>query len=148
MKISDKITLKEAANITMGHEGLRLKVYIDTVGVPTVGYGHALHVGSVIPKEAADIIFLHDYNNAVKDLNDVLPIEHITGPVRLAALTDMMFNLGKTRFCGFKKMIKAVKNNDYKTAAKEAKNSKWYTQVKTRGERIVKMIETGLYTEE
>ena len=37
------------------HEGLRLEVYEDSEGVLTVGYGHALHVGSRISKGVANI---------------------------------------------------------------------------------------------
>jgi lysozyme len=61
----------------------------------------------------------------------------------MKGLTDMIFNLGSTRFRKFKKMIKAIKNNDWELAGEEAKDSKWYKQVGKRGEEIVKQLKEG-----
>ena len=43
--------------------------------------------------------------------------------VRQRVIVDMMFNLGKSRFLGFKKMIDAVKADDFAKAADEMKDS-------------------------
>ena len=53
----------------------------------------------------------------------------------------MSFNLGLTGLRKFKKMKAALDNDDYRTAAAEAKDSKWFKQVKSRGPRTV-----GLFT--
>ena len=53
------------------------------------------------------------------------------------ALTNMMFNLGKTRFKKFKNMINAINNKDYEKASKEMLNSKWAKEdVPNRATRI------------
>ena len=49
------------------------------------------------------------------------------------AVLDLAFNLGRDKLNTFKKMRKALENDDYNTAAAEMKDSKWFDQVKTRG---------------
>ena len=60
--------------------------------------------------------------------------------VRVAIL-DLAFNLGRSKLNTFKKMRKALENDDYNTAAAEMKDSKWFDQVKTRGPRMVGIMQ-------
>ena len=59
------------------------------------------------------------------------------------ALIDMIFNLGKTRFLTFKKMIAAIREGDFVRAAEEAKNSRWCRQVGERCEDVYRMLTTS-----
>ena len=54
---------------------------------------------------------------------------------------NMMFNLGLKRLGGFRKMKAAVEIGDYKEAAEQMKDSRWYRQVKTRAVRLVRRME-------
>ncbi len=56
------------------------------------------------------------------------------------ALVDMRFNLGPGRFRHFKKMIAAVKDQDFGKAAAEMKDSRWYQQVGLRAKTLVNMM--------
>ena len=56
-------------------------------------------------------------------------------------LVDMRFNLGPNRFRHFKKMIAAVKNQDFAQAAAEMKDSRWYSQVGQRARTLVNMMQ-------
>ena len=56
-------------------------------------------------------------------------------------IANMMFNLGRTRFCKFKNMIEAINKNQWQKAAQEMKNSLWYRQVTNRAERLIKRME-------
>ena len=124
MKIEEYITK---------HEKMVLKPYTDTVGKLTIGVGRNLDDNGISKDEALYMlnndlkIVSNDLHNIFEDFN-YLPYD-----VQLA-LTDMMFNMGKPRFLGFKKMIAAIKNKDFKEAARQAKNSKWCKQVGTRCE--------------
>lgn len=64
---------------------------------------------------------------------------------RQQAVVCMIFNIGPNGFLKFKKMIAALKNEDWATAANEAEASRWYEQTKGRGKRIVKLIREGIY---
>ena len=54
---------------------------------------------------------------------------------------DMLFNLGLPKFKKFKRCIAAIKENDFKEAAKQVRNSLAYVQAKSRYERIAKELE-------
>ncbi|WP_284317262.1 lysozyme, partial [Methylobacterium gnaphalii] len=75
-------------------EGVRLKAYRDSVGVPTIGYGHTRGVmlGQVITQAQADAFFLDDL------ASHALPIlTCITVPVadhERDALISIAFNIG------------------------------------------------------
>jgi len=55
-------------------------------------------------------------------------------------LVNMGFNLGPDKLGGFHKLKAALDQQDYKTAANEMKDSKWYGQVKDRSKRLVKRM--------
>ena len=144
------------------HEGKKSKVYIDTKGHPTIGVGFNLdRTGAKAKIEAlgldyakvksgeqelseANIMSLlnDDMDTAVADCQAVFPKFTDLSDVRQRVLADMMFNLGKAKFEGFKKMIAAIKGGDFAKAADEMENSQWYVQVATRGKILVKMMRT------
>jgi len=51
-------------------------------------------------------------------------------------LIQMCFQLGGQGVRGFKKMLTALEKSDFKTAAKEMLNSKWYKDTPARCERL------------
>jgi lysozyme len=55
-------------------------------------------------------------------------------------IANMMFNLGYPRLERFRNMREAVNEKDYEKAADEMIDSKWYTQVPNRAERLVKRM--------
>jgi lysozyme len=128
------------------HEGFRDKVYFDTEGVPTIGYGHAFLVGSKLPIWIIEALFWMDHAEAVKgyeslglDLSDA----------RRAVVVNMIFNLGLTRFLGFKETIRALRAGNYIKAAAEMLDSKWARQVGPgRSEELAQMMRTGLWPNE
>ena len=60
--------------------------------------------------------------------------------VRKAVLLDMCFNIGYNGIMKFKKMWFALGNREYTQAANEMKDSKYYTDVKSRGVRNVRIM--------
>ena len=131
----------KAADLIRIHEGLRLKTYTCTAGKLTIGYGHNLDDNG-ISKDMAEFILQRDIEDAEAHLKQYFWFEDLD-PGRRAAITDMMFNLGSTRFSGFHNMIIALGEGDFETAAKEAEDSKWFKQVGKRGETIVRIIRSG-----
>ncbi len=49
----------------------------------------------------------------------------------------MMFNLGYPRYCKFKKMIQAIKDEDWLEAGNQMQDSRWYKQVTNRADRLI-----------
>ena len=115
------------------HERMVLHPYTDSVGKLTIGIGRNLDDNG-ISKDEALLMLNNDLKIVSNDLHSIFEdFSYLPYDVQLA-LTDMMFNLGKPRFLGFKKMIQAIKDKDFKEAAKQAKDSKWCKQVGSRCE--------------
>ena len=55
-------------------------------------------------------------------------------------LCDMAYNLGETKLKGFKKMLSAVERGDYRIAADEMRNSKWFNQVGNRSKYLSELM--------
>jgi lysozyme len=83
--------------------------------------------------QVAIIDFESLYSDCRSNINDV----------RAEALTNMAFNLGKTKLLKFRKMNAAIRRNDWMEAAHQAVSSLWYGQVGNRAKRIVKELATG-----
>lgn len=126
------------------HEEYRQRIYLDTEGVPTGGYGHAFILGSPLPESIWCQIFHHDYQQAVRDY-EVLDLD--IDPVRRAVVIDMLFNLGLPRLLKFKNTLAAIRAGDWEAAAKGMENSKWYGQVRLRAVELVRMMRTGEWTQ-
>lgn len=104
-------------------EGLRFKVYKDTRGIFTVGYGRNLEDRGITINEA-EIMLDCDVNQAVSDLVDIFPNFFDMSENLRVVLVSMMFNLGKSRFLTFKKFIQAVKSNNKQAMMYGLLNSK------------------------
>ena len=123
------------------HEGLRLKMYTDTVGKQTIGYGHNL-TDMPISQEAAEQIFLDDLQIAVNDLMNAKPVVDSLSPERFGVLADMCFNLGISKLLGFKKMWAAIEAGNFDLAAEEMCRSKWAIQVGRRATELAHTMRT------
>lgn len=103
-------------------EGLKLKAYLDTAGIPTIGYGHTkgVKIGQTIAKDKADQFFEEDYNDAVSQLKSVVKVPLTQG--QQDALVSFVFNLGIGRL-KTSTLLKKLNNGDTRGAAIEF--SKW-----------------------
>lgn len=125
-------------------EGLRLTAYKDTVGVWTVGYGHA-HVapGTVWTEARAEAALIADVKQHNAELAKDLPWIARLDPMRRRVLQNMAFNLGVKGLLGFKNTLAMIQAGDYAGAAKGMLNSLWAKQVKGRAVRLAEQMRTG-----
>ncbi len=79
---------------------------------------------------------------AIADAKSVVKSFDLLSDVRKRVVTDMVFNLGKTKFSKFAKMLSAIEDKKFDDAAKEMKDSKWCEQVKTRCTTLQTMMKT------
>jgi len=125
------------------HEGYATKVYRDSEGNLTCGYGHLLALGSPVSKEIAEMFFQADMGIAY-DIYRGLYLD--LDPVRQAALINLCFNMGDgpTGIRDHDKMLDALQAQDWIKAAWELKNNSiWWYQVGRRGPDIWSMLMTG-----
>ena len=139
------MTHDEICSMIKRHEGCSARVYLDTVGIPTGGYGHAFLPGSPVSLSASEAFFRDDMQSAIVDYERLLvraDIPHLD-PVRRAVLIDMLFNLGLPRLLTFKRMLTALSESNFKRAAAEMLDSKWADQVAGRATELAEMMRTG-----
>lgn len=135
---------KEIMDEIKRHEGYSDTVYFDSIGVPTVGYGHALLQGSKIPAVVADLLFEQDFNIAKGDYELLANRWGLDlDPVRRGILINMLFNMGMARVSKFKKMLTALQSKDYSRAADEMLDSRWATQVGKRADELANTMKYG-----
>lgn len=125
-------------------EGLRLEVYIDTKGYPTVGYGCRVAVGDKINTDVAEALFSFRLARVV---NDFYKIPHeltrwLNTP-RRRVICQMIYQLGLRGTLGFVKMWKAIKNQDFDTAAAEMLDSVWARETSGRVYRLAQVMKEG-----
>lgn len=124
------------------HEGFRSKPYHCSAGKLTIGFGRNLDdVG--ISKQEATYLLLQDIEQASKDVKSLFPDFDRFTINRQNALINMVFNLGINRFKLFKNTIKAIKRDDWTSAAKHAKQSRWHNQVGRRAIEIEDLLRGG-----
>lgn len=122
-------------------EGRRLRMYYDSLGVPTIGYGHSLE--NPITDRAASVILMDDLEHTLAQLDKRLPWWHQLNDARQNALANMAYNLGVEGLLGFTHMLQALKEGDWHRARDEALNSRWASQVGDRARRIAQVFLTG-----
>lgn len=123
-------------------EGYSAVMYQDSVGVPTIGYGHNLEKG--IPLEVSELIFKYDLKDAIDDLWNTFPwVMEDLNATRQEVLINMCFNLGISRLENFRRMWKALEAKDYTEAALEMLDSKWASQVGERAIRLSNAMKDG-----
>jgi len=123
------------------HEGLRLFVYQDTVGVNTIGYGRNLDDAG-ITREEADYLLATDIERVERDLNMVDEYMDLDR-IRQTVIANMTFNLGFHGLMQFKRMWAAISRKDYAAAAHEMLDSTWRKQVGARAIELAEIMRTG-----
>ena len=139
--------------LTKGWEGCELKVYKDSRGFLTIGWGFNLQANGAaltcanvganyqalcqgvdeLTQEQADAIFDQLYGDAVGAAReDVANFDDLSDPAQ-QVVADMAYNLGKAGLAKFHNFIAALAIPDYQKAADEMVDSAWYTQVGRRG---------------
>ncbi len=132
---------EKLVNELIRDEGLRLKVYYDTKGIPTIGIGRNLNVG--ISKEEAYHLCQNDIDAVEADLNTTARWWQRLDEVRQRVLFNMCFNMGIARLMGFEKFLGYAFAGKYEDAAREMLDSAWAKQVGPRATRLAEMMRTG-----
>ena len=124
-------------------EGVRLTVYQDTRGLPTVGVGHLvcpadlLHVGDRITPERCEALFASDLERTLNDCaREIAGWATCPAPVQ-EILANMAYNLGIVGLLSFHTLLHCVRVQDWAGAARAMECSRWYHQVGERSKRLV-----------
>jgi lysozyme len=123
-------------------EALRLKVYLDTQGKQTIGYGRNLSDKGISPIEAETLL-----DNDVQEMRQTLiarlPWFTSLDIPRQGVILNMAFNMGFEGLEKFPKFLMACAQGDFPTAAEEMHNSLWDREVGQRAIRLEEQMRTG-----
>ena len=130
------------------HEGLRLQVYQDHLGIDTIGIGRNLEDRGITDGELSFInktmeevyeIGLTEEEAYYLCMNDIAIVEKELQMV----LVDMSFNMGVPRLMKFKNMWAAIETEDYSLACEEMIDSRWANQVGNRAMKLSLAMKNG-----
>ena len=101
-------------------EGLRLRLYTDAAGYPTIGYGHWIPRGVQAPEtctlEQAEAWLEQDANVACQRVRQLVTVPMTQS--QCDALTDFVYNLGGTALAN-STMLRYVNAGDWQSAAQQ-----------------------------
>ena len=128
------------------HEGYRSKVYDDSLGIPTIGYGFAIK-DLELDRDICDIIL----ERKVKDLKDRVSnkfswYKYMPQEIKDIVL-EMCYQLGVYGFSCFKKTIAYLQDKQWEEASVEMLDSRWAEQTPHRARELsnrVKEVTSGV----
>ena len=149
---------------TRHFEGLRLSVYTDSKGIPTIGYGHNLTTGNSllhcsrlglnhqalvdgtasITKDQAEALFQLDMAVAHSDAVSLVPDLDSMPFIIQEVMNDLSFNIGKTRLSKFHRTLAALEKRDYTGFRDGLEDSKWDEDVGNRAIAIINALNNNL----
>jgi lysozyme len=108
----------DGLRLTESFEGCRLQAYLDSVGVPTIGYGHThgVTMGMTCTQEQAQQWLQQDVQIAVQAVNKMATVP--LTQQQFDALVDFTFNLG-TGSLQHSTLLRLLNAGDYHGAAGE-----------------------------
>ena len=131
------------------HEGYRTKVYLDTLGKRTVGYGHLCVEDHWEDDKEYEWGYLeeilhNDLREAIAGADELIE-QHNCKDLEGAAkevIVEMIFQLGKTGVSKFKKMWEALSEYNYIGASFEMLDSKWANQTPNRAKKMAALMKS------
>jgi len=122
-------------------------VYLDKREIPTVGIGHKvvstdnLKIGDRISDARKEELWQKDSVKALRAAQVQSHEAGISDPDFAIALADVNFQLGSNWKNEHKKTWSLILKGDYRSAAREAQNSRWYRQTPRRVEAFQQALE-------
>lgn len=130
-------------------EGCKLKAYKDSLGIWTVGVGHA-HVApdTVWTQAQADSQLSLDILSAEVDLDRNVPWWRNLNDPRQDVMVNLCFNMGwgdgSRGLSSFHNTLRLMDLGDFDGAAAGLLSSQWATQVHGRATRLAEQMRTGV----
>ena len=106
------------------HEGLRLKIYLDSAGLKTIGYGHLLKLGKEdrfkagISKEEAGKLLAEDILHVEHIVNNLVKVQLTQNQFNV--LVSFVFNIGAAHFAT-SSLLRELNKENYTRVSSELK---------------------------
>lgn len=136
----DALTTIAATLLITNAEGWKDQVYDDPSGHPCIGYGFRLDQPHALSSTVGSIWLTYSLHDLVKGIAAKVPKWREIPVGARAVLLDMAYQMGVQGLRGFKKMIRAINDRDYETAARELLDSNYALQTPERAHRNAKLL--------
>ena len=138
------MSYQELSDAVKLSEGFRNKIYTDTEGFDTIGWGHkVVHTDPFVPgkeytEEELQEVFDKDLGKAVNQAKQLMTEHSIDSLPEKAehVITEMCFQLGKYGVAKFKNMWKCLQEGNFIGASYEMLDSRWYKQTPNRCKKL------------
>lgn len=131
MRLSQMAQIPDLSTLLIRHEGMRLFVYNDSVGIPTIGVGRNLKDRGITEAEARYLLE-NDIKDFTKQLSDRFYWFDAAPDTVKMVLTNLCFNMGLAGLLTFTNTLEHIKNENYEAASIAMLDSKWAAQVGAR----------------
>tara|TARA_R110002020_G_scaffold72318_2_gene186171 strand:- start:558 stop:962 length:405 start_codon:yes stop_codon:yes gene_type:complete len=130
MKLIDSIKL---------HEGYVSKVYKDSVGIDTIGYGFAIKDLN-LAEDICHIILQRKIESLEERINKRFDwYKNMPQPIK-DVVAEMCYQMGVTGVSKFKKTIGFLKNKQWRKASVEMLDSRWANQTPGRANELSERV--------
>jgi lysozyme len=119
-------------------EGFNGNPYNDSLGIPTIGYGTKLPLS----KLESEMIMMQRLNAKISELESKKPFVKTLPDSKQDVLYEMSYQLGVRGLLLFKRMWKAIENENFDLASKEMLNSLWATQTPARAKKLSEIMKS------
>ena len=131
-------------------EGFRNKIYQDTEGFDTIGWGHKVVAGDPFKpgveytEDDLQLVFDKDLSRAIAQMKQLCAQNDITELPEKAehVITEMCFQLGQTGVSKFKNMWKCLQEDNFIGASFEMLDSKWNKQTPNRCKKLSDLMKS------
>ena len=120
-------------------EGFRDKVYKDTLGIDTIGYGFAIK-DLVLDEDISEMILRRKLDSLIDRVNKTFDFVKDMPEAGQDVMYEMCYQLGVSGVSKFKKTLAYLENKEYRMAASEMLDSKWHRQTPNRSQRLSDII--------
>ena len=125
------------------HEGSRLNMYQDTLGIWTIGVGHNIEEKGISPA-VMELMLDEDIEEAISELKRSVSFFSKMPEQVQEALVNLSFNMGIPRLMQFKKTLAYLRDGDFEAAADELLDSRYAEQVGRRADEVAEMIRSAV----
>tara|TARA_R100000808_G_C2135305_1_gene143718 strand:- start:1133 stop:1558 length:426 start_codon:yes stop_codon:yes gene_type:complete len=123
------------------NEGFRSRVYKDSLGFDTIGYGFAIK-DLDLDENISEQILIQKLLKLVKNTHKKFPWLDEQPEVVKDVIYEMCYQLGVTGVSKFKKTLKYVEQNDYESASIEMLDSRWALQTPARANLLAEKMKS------
>ena len=117
------------------HEGYVKRVYKDSLGIDTIGYGFAIK-DLELDQDICDMILDRKLKDLEKMVNSKFNWYRYMPPEIKNVVIEMCYQLGVTGFSNFRKTITFLQNKQFHDASVEMLDSRWAEQTPVRAKEL------------